>query len=46
VEKINISYSKFAIDFLDELIFILYNENYFGFIENAESYVDEIYDST
>lgn len=45
VEKISISYSKYVINYLDELIFILYNEEYFSFIENAESYVDEIYDA-
>lgn len=30
---------------MNELIFILYTQQYFGFIESAESYIDKIYDA-
>ncbi len=31
-------------DYLNELIYKLYKKDYFGFIEDAESYVNSIYD--
>lgn len=31
---------------LDELVFILFNEDYFSYSENAKSYVDKIIDFT
>jgi len=44
VEEITISYTTNFITCLDELVFVLYNENYFSFIENAYAYTSEIYD--
>ena len=32
------------IDFLDDLVRVLYKKEYFGFIETAEEYVSKIYD--
>ena len=32
------------IDFLDDLVHVLYKKEYFGFIETAEEYVSKIYD--
>lgn len=45
MEKVVLQYSENAINYLDELIFILYTQEYFGFIENAERYIDNIYDA-
>jgi hypothetical protein len=33
-----------VINYLDELIFILYKDEYFSYLENAENYVLNIYD--
>ncbi|WP_291101014.1 MULTISPECIES: hypothetical protein [unclassified Flavobacterium] len=45
VGKIKIIFTSQVIDFLDELVRILYKKEYFGFIENAEEYVSKIYDA-
>jgi hypothetical protein len=44
VEEITISYTTNFITCLDELVFVLYNENYFSYIENAYDYTSKIYD--
>lgn len=38
-------YTPEVISYLDNLVKILYKKEYFGFIESAEEYVSEIYDS-
>ncbi|KDN54432.1 hypothetical protein [Flavobacterium seoulense] len=43
VGKIKIIFTPQVIDFLDNLVQILYKEEYFGFIESAEDYVIKIY---
>lgn len=43
MERIEILVSPNVIDYLDELIQILYQNNYFGFRESAEKYVSAIY---
>lgn len=40
----NVVISDKAINYLDDLIEILYKKEYFGFIESAEIYVTDIYD--
>lgn len=45
VGKIKIIYTPEVISHLDNLVKILYKKEYFGFIESAEEYVSEIYDS-
>ena len=45
VEKIEIIFSPHVISYLDDLVFILYKKEYFGFIETAEVYVIKIYDT-
>ena len=45
VGKIEIIFTPQVIVFLDELVQVLYKKEYFGFIETAENYVYEIYDS-
>jgi hypothetical protein len=44
VRQIEIIYADEFYEMMDDLIYILYSENYFGFIENAEHYVEKIYD--
>lgn len=44
VRQVTIVYSDRFIDNTDDLIRILYSKNYFGFIEDAQNYVDRIYD--
>lgn len=44
VRQVTIVYSGSFIENTDELIRILYSKSYFGFIEDAENYVDRIYD--
>lgn len=44
VGKIEIIYSEEFIVFLDELTKTLYDLGYFGFVEDAEFYVEKIYD--
>ena len=45
VGKIKIVITPVVIGFLDDLVRILYREEYFGFIESAEDYVSKIYDA-
>jgi hypothetical protein len=45
VGEINVVFTPQVIRFLDDLVRILYKEEYFGFIETAEEYVSKIYDS-
>jgi hypothetical protein len=40
----NVVISPVAIDYLEELTFILYEKGYFGFYESACDYVDHIFD--
>lgn len=40
LEKIVIVHD--VLDFFEELIYVLYEEEYFGFVESAINYVDEI----
>ncbi len=44
-EKVKFIYTPFVIDFLDDLVRILYKKEYFGFIDTAENYVLKIYDA-
>lgn len=44
MEEINIILHKNVNEFLDELIFILFENDYFGFEESAQEYVQKIYD--
>ena len=44
VGKIEIIYTKEFIEYLDDLVLILYKKEYFGFIESADIYVSKIYD--
>lgn len=44
VRQVTIVYSDRFIESTDDLIRILYIKNYFGFLEDAENYVDRIYD--
>jgi hypothetical protein len=43
VEEVEITISKSVIDYLDNLIRVLYKEAYFGFIDSAEQYVANLY---
>ena len=45
VGKIEVIFTPHVIDFLDELVRLLYKKEYFGFIETAEEYVSKTYDS-
>lgn len=45
VGKIKVIFTPYVIDFLDDLVRILYKKEYFGFIETAEVYVSKIYDA-
>jgi hypothetical protein len=45
VGKVKVIITPKVIDYLDDLIRILYKEEYFGFIESAEDYVIKIYDA-
>lgn len=44
MEKITVLISDDAALYLDDLVEILYHNNYFGFIEGAEAYMSRIYD--
>ena len=44
VGKIEVIFTSSVIRYLDDLVVILYKKQYFGFIESAEEYVDDIYD--
>ncbi|MBC7847337.1 MAG: hypothetical protein H7Y10_12690 [Flavobacterium sp.] len=45
VGKIKVVFTPHVIDFLDDLVRILYKKEYFGFIETADEYVSKIYDA-
>lgn len=45
VGKIKIIFTPHVIDYLDDLVRVLYKKEYFGFIETAEEYVSKIYDA-
>lgn len=45
VGKIEIIISPPVIAYLNDLVIVLYKEEYFGFIETAEEYVSKIYES-
>ncbi len=45
VGEIKVIYTPEVISYLDDLVQILYKKDYFGFIESAEGYVGNIYDS-
>lgn len=44
VGKIKLAYTSHVISYLDDLVRVLYKNDYFGFIETAEEYVLNIYD--
>ena len=44
VGKVKVIITPKVIDYLDDLVRVLYKEEYFGFIESAEGYVIKIYD--
>lgn len=39
-----IVFQRNVLDYFDDLIFVLFQEQYFGFIESSEIYVDKIVD--
>jgi hypothetical protein len=45
VGKIEVIYTSPVISYLNDLVIILYKKQYFGFIESADEYVDDIYDA-
>ena len=45
VGEIKVIFTPYVIDFLDDLVRVLYKKEYFGFIESAEEYVSKIYDA-
>lgn len=45
VGEIKVVFTPHVIDFLDDLVRVLYKKEYFGFIETAEEYVSKIYDA-
>lgn len=45
VRKIEVVFTSSVISYLDNLVLTLYKKEYFGFIESAEGYVDNIYDA-
>jgi pyoverdine/dityrosine biosynthesis protein Dit1 len=45
VGEIKVVFTPYVIDFLDDLVHILYKREYFGYIETAEEYVLKIYDA-
>ena len=44
MEKVNINYRTEVETYLNELIFILFKENYFSYLENSILYKDKIID--
>ncbi|RBN50369.1 hypothetical protein [Flavobacterium psychrolimnae] len=42
VRKIKIVFTPHVIDFLDDLVRLLYKKEYFSYEENAKRYVDKI----
>ena len=45
VGEIKVVFTPHVIDFLDDLVRVLYKEEYFGFIDTVEEYVSKIYDA-
>lgn len=45
VGKIEIIFTSHVINYLDNLVRVLYKKEYFGFVETAEEYVIKIYDA-
>ncbi|MBZ4036908.1 hypothetical protein K6T82_19220 [Flavobacterium sp. 17A] len=45
VGKIKVVFTPSVISYLEDLVLILYKKRYFGFIESADEYVDNIYDA-
>lgn len=43
-KKVSILFPKKVIDFLDELLYVLYEKNYFSYKATASEYVLKIYD--
>ncbi|KAF2335298.1 hypothetical protein [Flavobacterium ginsenosidimutans] len=43
VGKIEVIFTSSVIQYLDDLVLVLYRKEYFGFIESAEEYVSNIY---
>ena len=44
MEQINISYTANFINYLDDLVLVVYKDDYFSFIENAFNYTSKIYE--
>jgi hypothetical protein len=44
-ERLEILISSAVIDHLDQLVFKLYENGYFSYLENAESYVADFYEN-
>lgn len=42
--KVEVYISQGVVKYLDDLVYSLYKDEYFGFIESAEDYVVKIYD--
>ncbi|MBN2649446.1 MAG: hypothetical protein JXR50_06865 [Prolixibacteraceae bacterium] len=42
--KIKVAFDPSVIDYLDHLIYILYQKDYFGFTESAIEYIDKMVD--
>ncbi|TDE29666.1 hypothetical protein E0I61_06695 [Flavobacterium ranwuense] len=45
VGKIKVVFTQHVIEYLDDLVRVLYKKEYFGFIETAEEYVSKIFDA-
>ena len=45
VGEIEVVFTPQVIEYLDDLVRVLYKKEYFGFIESAEEYVSKIYDA-
>lgn len=44
MEEVKVIFRRNVSDYLDELIFFLYEDEYFGFKESVKDYVQKIYD--
>jgi len=44
LEKINVDITTSVVEYLDELITVLFYDEYFSFEQNAQLYVEKIYD--
>ncbi len=45
MEQVTIIISRDVIDYLEDLVFILRDKGYFNFLEDAEEYVNRLYDA-